>query len=261
MTRMSGKKKTLTYILGIFVLAAAFVLTSTPVSAATGWTVQGDAVKTKDGIQLTETVSSNQIGVYSKNVPINPKDGFTISFDYWMGDVYKRARGGIQFIMMDQPVPEYGVWDTSTYQNYYVVEFDTYDNYEGDIYIRQKKQEQAITYVSPEDYPFKSCDETWHHAEITYAKGLLNVTVDGSQKLVYTAEKGFFKSDNPIVEEKPKSRKNAAAELQQATAQVAAEIENSMEVEEEYDFPPVTILDQNAQDNYIEAGAELSSKS
>lgn len=31
----------------------------------------------------------------------------------------------------------------------------------------------------------------------------LNVTVDGSQKLVYTAEKGFFKSDNPIVEEKP----------------------------------------------------------
>ena len=61
----------------------------------------------------------------------------------------------------------------------------------------------------------------------------------------------------PIIEEKPKSRKNAAAELQQATAQVAAEIENSMEVEEEYSFPPVTILDQNAQDNYIEAGAEL----
>ena len=31
----------------------------------------------------------------------------------------------------------------------------------------------------------------------------LTVTVDGSQKLVYTAEKGFFKNDSPIVEEKP----------------------------------------------------------
>ncbi len=179
MTRMSGKIKNLTYILCAVVLVAAFVLAPTPVSAASGWTVQGDAVKTKDGIQLTETISSNQIGVYSKNTPINPKDGFTISFDYWMGDVYKRARGGIQFIMMDQPVPEYGVWDTSTYQNYYVVEFDTYDNYEGNIYVRQKKEKESITYVSTEDYPFKSCDETWHHAEITYAKGLLNVTVDG----------------------------------------------------------------------------------
>jgi len=180
--RMSNKKKTLTYMLCTAVLAAAFSLIAlmpTPAYAESDWIVQGDAMETEDGIQLTETVSSNQTGVYSKTTPINPKNGFAISFDYWMGDVYKRARGGIQFIMMDQPIPEYGVWDTSTYQNYYVVEFDTYDNYEGDIYIRQKKKEQSIAYVSTEDFPFKSCDETWHHAEITYANGLLNVFVDG----------------------------------------------------------------------------------
>ena len=58
-------------------------------------------------------------------------------------------------------------------------------------------------------------------------------------------------------EEKPKSRKNSAAEVEKATAEVAAEIENSMVVENEYDFPPVTLLDPNSQDNYIEAGAEL----
>jgi len=167
----------LKYILSMVMLLV--IIFATPVFAESDWIVQGDAAETEDCIQLTETVSSNQIGVYSKTTPIDPKEGFTISFDYWMGDVYKRARGGIQFIMMDQPVPEYGVWDTSTYQNYYVVEFDTYDNYEGDIYIRQKKKEQSIVYVSAEDYPFRSCDETWHHAEITYANGLLNVMVDG----------------------------------------------------------------------------------
>ena len=39
--------------------------------------------------------------------------------------------------------------------------------------------------------------------------------------------------------------------------QVAAEIANGMAVEKTYDFPPITLLDQNRQDNYIEAGAEL----
>jgi len=65
----------------------------------------------------------------------------------------------------------------------------------------------------------------------------------------------------PIVEEKPKSRKFSAAEVEQATAQVAAEIESGMVVENEYDFPPVTLLEQNLQDNYIEAGAELRTNS
>ncbi len=60
------------------------------------------------------------------------------------------------------------------------------------------------------------------------------------------------------VEEKRRSRKSAAAEVEQATAEVAAEIESGLTVENQYDFPPVTLLDQNAQDNYIEAGAELN---
>ena len=181
MKRLKDHKKIATYILGATILLTTLLspMFATPVSAADDWILQGDAIETEDGIMLTERVGSNQIGVYSKNTPIDPKCGFSISFDYWMGDVYHRAHGGIQFIMLDQPVPEYGVWDTSTYQNYYVVEFDTYDNYEGDIYIRQKKEKTAIAYVSTEDYPFKSCDEAWHHAEITYANGLLSVTVDG----------------------------------------------------------------------------------
>ena len=61
----------------------------------------------------------------------------------------------------------------------------------------------------------------------------------------------------PGAEEKRRGRKSAAREVEQATAEVAAEIESGLAVEEQYEFPPITLLDQNLQDNYIEAGAEL----
>ena len=64
--------------------------------------------------------------------------------------------------------------------------------------------------------------------------------------------------EQPPVEEKRRSKKPTAEEVEQATAQVTAEIESSMAAEDPYTFPPVTLLDQNAQDNYIEAGAELN---
>ena len=49
----------------------------------------------------------------------------------------------------------------------------------------------------------------------------------------------------------------SAGDVEEATAQVTAEIESGLAVENAYDYPPVTLLDMNAQDNYIEAGAEL----
>ena len=61
-------------------------------------------------------------------------------------------------------------------------------------------------------------------------------------------------------EEKSKKKKSSvsAQEVEEATAQVAAEIESGLaEAEETYVFPPITLLDQNGSDNYIEAGAEL----
>ena len=61
--------------------------------------------------------------------------------------------------------------------------------------------------------------------------------------------------------ETPKPRKKSAVsagDVEAATAQVAAEIAGGMAAEgEEYDFPPVTLLEPSSQDNYIEAGAEL----
>ena len=65
-------------------------------------------------------------------------------------------------------------------------------------------------------------------------------------------------TEQPPVEEKRRGKKPTAQEVEQATAQVTAEIESSMVLEDPYTFPPVTLLDQNTPDNYIEAGAELN---
>ena len=52
-------------------------------------------------------------------------------------------------------------------------------------------------------------------------------------------------------------RRKKGLDLEQAAEQVAAEIESGLALESAYDFPPVTLLERNVQDNYIEAGAEL----
>ena len=61
----------------------------------------------------------------------------------------------------------------------------------------------------------------------------------------------------PRTEERRK-KKNTAEEAEEAAAQVAAEIASGMAAAgDEYDYPPVSLLDLNTSDNYIEAGAEL----
>ena len=53
-------------------------------------------------------------------------------------------------------------------------------------------------------------------------------------------------------------KRKKGADVASAAAQVTAEIESGLAAgEEAYAFPPVTLLDHNGRDNYIEAGAEL----
>ena len=60
--------------------------------------------------------------------------------------------------------------------------------------------------------------------------------------------------------EERRKKKNAAEELEEAAAQVTAEIASTMAAgADDYGYPPVTLLEENLQDNYIEAGAELRS--
>ena len=65
----------------------------------------------------------------------------------------------------------------------------------------------------------------------------------------------------PAPEARPK-KKNAAELLEEATAQVTAEIASTIAAGgDTYGYPPVTLLEENLQDNYIEAGAELRATS
>ena len=62
----------------------------------------------------------------------------------------------------------------------------------------------------------------------------------------------------PAPPEPRQKKKNTAEAVEEATAQVAAEIASGMAAAgDEYDYPPVSLLELNTQDNYIEAGAEL----
>ena len=63
----------------------------------------------------------------------------------------------------------------------------------------------------------------------------------------------------PVPPPEPRQKKkNTAEAVEEATAQVAAEIASGMAAAgDEYDYPPVSLLELNTQDNYIEAGAEL----
>ncbi len=62
----------------------------------------------------------------------------------------------------------------------------------------------------------------------------------------------------PTPPPEPPRRKKKEEPVEDATAQVAAEIESGMTASRDaYDFPPVSLLEPNVQDNYIEAGAEL----
>ena len=60
----------------------------------------------------------------------------------------------------------------------------------------------------------------------------------------------------------PESKKNTARQLAEATAEVTSAIEESMaETQKVYQFPPLTLLNENLGGGYAEAGAELRNNS
>ena len=66
----------------------------------------------------------------------------------------------------------------------------------------------------------------------------------------------------PLEREEAEVRKKIASEVQKATEEVSQAIEQELaEPEEQYHYPPITLLDENRQNNFTEVGAELRSNS
>ena len=69
-------------------------------------------------------------------------------------------------------------------------------------------------------------------------------------------------AQEPVPEEKSRRGQAAAQEVEQHAQEVGQAIEEELaEPEEAYQYPPVTLLDQNTDDNYTEVGAELRNNS
>ncbi len=69
-------------------------------------------------------------------------------------------------------------------------------------------------------------------------------------------------AQEPVPEKKSRRGQAAAQEVEQHAQEVGQAIEGELaEPEEAYQYPPVTLLDQNTDDNYTEVGAELRNNS
>ena len=69
-------------------------------------------------------------------------------------------------------------------------------------------------------------------------------------------------AQEPVPEKKSRRGQAAAQEVEQHAQEVGQAIEEELaEPEEAYQYPPVTLLDQNTNDNYTEVGAELRNNS
>ena len=69
-------------------------------------------------------------------------------------------------------------------------------------------------------------------------------------------------AQEPVPEKKSRRGQAAAREVEQHAQEVSQAIEEELaEPEEAYQYPPVTLLDQNSDDNYTEVGAELRNNS
>ena len=76
------------------------------------------------------------------------------------------------------------------------------------------------------------------------------------------AEPAQAPAQEPVPEKKSRRGQAAAQEVEQHAQEVGQAIEEELaEPEEAYQYPPVTLLDQNTDDNYTEVGAELRNNS
>lgn len=153
------------------------------VSAASGWST-GGYTKTGNGVYvLTEKYHTSQVGTVIKDVPVDTRSGFSISFDYWVGDVSNQPREGFQLIFTDrQPDLRGGSYHDMGYGDYFyypemtfrAVQFDSYPS-PGNIRLVQNDNKSLTSLQRKE---VKISDSTWHNIVIKYMHGSISVYRD-----------------------------------------------------------------------------------
>lgn len=156
------------------------ILFSTRVSAASAWSLSGDAYEEGSAYVLTPC-KTRAAGGFSKRVPLDTRKGFTLSFQYWIGDMLNDPREGFQLVFSNNPVAsgsygrQLGYWmyigDDGT--NFYGVRFDTYSRSIDAV----KNSGNNLDYLgSSERIEFER--DTWHSVVVEYKNGNLEVWQD-----------------------------------------------------------------------------------
>lgn len=160
------RKRTL---LGLFLLLFTMLF---PVHVlAASWTTSGTAVYSNGICTLTES-ESDVSGGLQYSVPLDTRGGFTLSFDYWMGDYKYKPCKGFDLLFAEEDVSS-GTFGT----NYYAIEFRPFSGY----YIRAMKYKEDHTHESLNDSTgVVYSDSTWHSVVVKYLNGTVTVTQDGA---------------------------------------------------------------------------------
>lgn len=175
----------------LFFLAVILWILSIPAKAAT-WERLGDATSSGGAIFLNEYRTRSSGGI-RKNIPIDTRKGFTLSFDYRIGDAVNQPRNGLMAVFSNGPVhvtqmgyESYGYWDhIGTSVKFYGVEFNSY----GLCACDRGLDGSHVGIISGNRDSVKhlrTCnagrisDGIWHSVKIVYNGTMLSVYQDGS---------------------------------------------------------------------------------
>ncbi len=118
---------------------------------------------------------------------------------------------------------------------------------------------EAVQEPQPETAP-------WEAPRKSFFKRKSEDVIAPDELLTGAANPSASQPEEPAQPEEPKTRRarkaSAADEVQAATEEVSRAIEEGLaEGEESYHYPPITLLDENRENNYTEVGAELRNNS
>lgn len=172
--------------LGCFIFMLVIFLCPISALAAEGWSVLGDAAKEDEKIILQQEHYTNyykkDMGVYAKNVPVDTKKGFKISFDYWNGNVKSSLSssnkgGSFEFIMSAEPVDEFGVdYDTWDDTHFHSLTLQSYKRSDNEVCFRYKNGKNVTSLMEKISHAIDK--EKWHKIELCYGNQLFTVKID-----------------------------------------------------------------------------------
>lgn len=183
---MKKKLQTLFFsILFVLLLTSTF---NTQVIATPSWSIENNAAYSKGVVTLTEDFGTSQIGGYLNSVPLDTRNGFTISFDYQTSG----SCPGFQLIFSNIPIvlDEYAYLSCGYYEYIYnnissheFVNFYGLGFYNGYIIATASNnfgdhtdmQKMTSYYVSDPVY------DVWHNIRAVYNKKTLTVYQDNEK--------------------------------------------------------------------------------